>query len=49
VYTDTAETTDELARFVAHHQPFYEALHALRLDITTNEASSDLRARRRSP
>jgi hypothetical protein len=35
VYTHTVENTDELARFAAHHQPFYEQLHAERLDVPT--------------
>ncbi len=30
-YADTVDTSDELARFAAHHLPFYEALHAQRL------------------
>ena len=29
-----AETTSELARFAAHHEPFYEQLHAQRLHVT---------------
>jgi hypothetical protein len=33
-YTHTVETSDELARFAAHHLPFYEKLHAQRLDIS---------------
>ena len=32
-YTHTVETSDELARFAAHHVPFYEQLHAHRLDV----------------
>jgi len=32
-YTHTFERSDELARFAAHHVPFYEQLHALRLDV----------------
>ena len=32
-YTHTVETSDELARFAAHHMPFYEHLHAQRLDV----------------
>lgn len=32
-YAHTVENSDELARFAAHHQPFYEKLHAERLDI----------------
>lgn len=32
-YTHTVESSDELARFAAHHQPFYEQLHAQRLNI----------------
>lgn len=33
VHTHTVETSDELARFAAHHQPFYERLRAERLDV----------------
>jgi hypothetical protein len=29
----TVETSDELARLVAHHRPFFEELHAQRLDV----------------
>lgn len=32
-YARTVETSDELARFAAHHRPFYEQLHAQRLVI----------------
>jgi hypothetical protein len=32
--THAVETSDELARFAAHHLPFYEQLHAHRLDVT---------------
>jgi hypothetical protein len=32
-YADTVECSDELARFAAHHLPFYELLHAQRLDV----------------
>jgi hypothetical protein len=32
-YTHTVETSDELARFAAHHLPFYEQLHAQRLNV----------------
>jgi Sulfotransferase domain len=32
-YTQTVETSDELARFAAHHLPFYEQLHAQRLNV----------------
>jgi hypothetical protein len=34
-YTHTVESSDELARFAAHHRPFYEQLYAQRLDVTT--------------
>jgi len=37
-YTHTVETSDELARFAAHHVPFYEQLHAHRLDVAAWEA-----------
>jgi hypothetical protein len=36
-YTHTVETSDELARFAAHHVPFYEQLHAHRLDVAAWE------------
>jgi hypothetical protein len=36
-YTRTVETSDELARFAAHHLPFYEKLHAQRLDVAAWE------------
>jgi hypothetical protein len=32
-YTHTVENSDELARFAAHHRPFYEQLHAQRLEV----------------
>jgi hypothetical protein len=34
VYAHTVENTAELARFAAHHRPFYEQLYAQRLDVT---------------
>jgi hypothetical protein len=34
VYRDTVANCPGLARFAAHHQPFYEQLHAQRLDVT---------------
>jgi hypothetical protein len=36
-YSETVETSEELARFAAHHVPFYEQLHAHRLDVTACE------------
>jgi Sulfotransferase domain len=36
-YAHTVETSDELARFAAHHLPFYEQLHAHRLDVAAWE------------
>jgi hypothetical protein len=36
-YARTVESSDELARFAAHHRPFYEKLHALRLDVAAWE------------
>ena len=33
-YPHTVKTSDQLARFAAHHLPFYELLHAQRLDVT---------------
>ena len=32
-YPHTVKTSEELARFSAHHRPFYEKLHAERLDV----------------
>jgi hypothetical protein len=32
-YSHTVESSDELARFAAHHLPFYEKLHAQRLIV----------------
>ena len=32
-YACTVRSSDELARFAAHHRPFYEQLHAQRLDV----------------
>jgi hypothetical protein len=32
-YIDTVESSDELARFAAHHRPFYDELRSQRLDI----------------
>jgi hypothetical protein len=32
-YTHTIGSSDELARFAAHHLPFYEQLHAQRLEV----------------
>jgi len=34
VYPHTVENSRDLARFAAHHRPFYERLHAQRLDVT---------------
>lgn len=36
-YVHTVETSPELARFAAHHRPFYEQLHARRLDVAAGE------------
>ena len=36
-YTHTVESSDELARFAAHHVPFYEQLHAQRLNVAAWE------------
>jgi hypothetical protein len=33
VYPHTVENSDELARFAAHHLPFYKQLHLQRLDV----------------
>jgi hypothetical protein len=40
-YPDTVETSAELARFAAHHLPFYELLHAQRLDVAVGERSTN--------
>ena len=34
VYLHTVENSGDLARFAAHHRPFYEQLYAQRLDVT---------------
>jgi hypothetical protein len=34
VYLHTVENSPDLARFAAHHRPFYEQLYAQRLDVT---------------
>jgi hypothetical protein len=34
VYLHTVENSRDLARFAAHHRPFYERLYAQRLDVT---------------
>jgi hypothetical protein len=34
VYPHTVENSRELARFAAHHRPFYERLCAQRLNVT---------------
>jgi hypothetical protein len=34
VYLHTVENSNDLARFAAHHRPFYEQLYAQRLDVT---------------
>lgn len=34
-YVHTVENSDELARFAAHHLPFYKQLHAQRLEVAT--------------
>jgi Sulfotransferase domain len=34
VYPNTVQNSAELARFAAHHRPFYERLYAQRLDVT---------------
>ena len=40
-YTHTVESSDELARFAAHHLPFYEQLHEQRLDVAAWEPMVD--------
>lgn len=39
-YSATVATSDELARVAAHHQPFYEQLHAQRLDVVAWQGST---------
>ena len=34
VYPHTVENSPDLARFAAHHRPFYEQLYAQRPDVT---------------
>jgi len=34
VYQHTVENSPDLARFAAHHRPFYDRLYAQRLDVT---------------
>jgi hypothetical protein len=34
VYPQTVKNSRDLARFAAHHRPFYEQLYAQRLDVT---------------
>jgi len=34
MYPHTVENSRDLARFTAHHRPFYEGLYAQRLDVT---------------
>jgi hypothetical protein len=34
VYHVTVENSEKLARYAAHHRPFYEELHSHRLDVT---------------
>ncbi len=36
-YAHTVESSDELARFATYHLPFYEQLHAQRLDVAAGE------------
>jgi hypothetical protein len=40
-YPHTVENSGELARFAAHHLPFYEQLYAQRLDVTPWERIAD--------
>jgi hypothetical protein len=39
-YTHTVESCDELAGFAAHHLPFYEQLHAQRLNVAAWEPTA---------
>jgi hypothetical protein len=43
-YADTVETSDALARFAAHHRPFYEELRDGRLDVTAWERTPSTEA-----
>jgi hypothetical protein len=36
-YTHSVESSEALARFAAHHRPFYEDLYAHRLDVAAEE------------
>jgi hypothetical protein len=42
VYPQTVENSRDLARFAAHHRPFYEQLYAQRLDVTPWEQAESL-------
>ena len=33
-YTHTAQNSEKLARYAAHHRPFYEQLYAQRMDVS---------------
>jgi hypothetical protein len=39
-YPHTVESSAELARFAAHHLPFYDQLHALRLDVPAQKPTT---------
>jgi Sulfotransferase domain len=39
-YTHTVDSSDELARFAAHHLLFYEQLHAQRLNVAESEPTA---------
>ena len=39
-YDDNVENSDKLARFAAHHQPFYDELHAQRIDNSAWEPTT---------
>jgi hypothetical protein len=45
-YSRSVENSDELARFAAHHLPFYELLHAQRLNVAAWEPMADSDRRR---
>jgi hypothetical protein len=44
-YPHTVENSPDLARFAAHHRPFYERLYAQRLDVAPWQPVSDADAR----
>lgn len=39
-YPDTVENSEKLARYAAHHRPFYEDLHAQRIEVSRWEQTT---------